>query len=78
MHLHISMEIQTNTIADTLILEISVKIGDKDIDSGVSLAPYNLVVTSFYNEKDIESNIGNTRVRVKKVLVKVGNLVSFL
>ena len=57
MHLHISMEIQTNTIADTLILEISVKIGDKDIDSGVSLAPYNLVVTSFYNEKDIESNI---------------------
>ena len=49
MHLHVSMDIQTNTIADTLVLETSVKIGDKDIDSGVSLAPYNLVVTNFYN-----------------------------
>ena len=60
MHLHVSMDIQTNTIADTLVLETSVKIGEKDIDSGVSLAPYNLVVTSFYDEKDtIESNVRN-------------------
>ncbi len=60
MHLHVSMDIQTNTIADTLVLETSVKIGDKDIDSGVSLAPYNLVVTNFYNVRDtIEANVRN-------------------
>ena len=60
MHLHVSMDIQTNTIADTLVLETSVKIGDRDIESGVSLAPCNLVVTSFDNVKDtIESNVKN-------------------
>ena len=60
MHLHVSMDIQTNTIADTLVLETSVKIGDKDIDSGVSMAPYNLVVTDFYNVRDtIEANVRN-------------------
>ena len=61
MHLHVSMDIQTNTIADTLVLETSVKIGDKDIDSGVAFAPPNLVVAHFSHVGDTpENNVKNT------------------